>query len=251
MLNRILLYGKSPIKLAGPSPAKQEKILLRACLSTSSYLIISIKYVQLLLRSVMLLIFIVSSSKCHGECILKKLHGFSCITAPRLFNLFLYCDKSVKHSLLCFIISFTSSYSSIYSYSISFPISKGSPLMEVFPHKLVALSLTVQTELFVKLKMWGCGGPKCTCTIALQHYNSYPNFTLHLFTINHIISFYLPLKHTSWWRLDGEKWSGLAQLSENQMRKELHLDWGLKHNLGVCQNATKLNLTLCSESFTF
>lgn len=151
MLNRILLDGKTPIKLASPSPAKQEKILLRVCLSTSSHLIISIKYVQLLLRSVILLFFIVSSSMCHGECILKKLHGFSCITAPRLFNLFLYCDKSGKHSLLCFIIPFTSSYSSVYSYWISFPISQGSPLMEVVPHKFVTLSLTLFKQLLIKL----------------------------------------------------------------------------------------------------
>lgn len=97
----------------------------------------------------MLFISIVSSTKGHGEYILKKSHGFSCITVPRLFNLCLYGDKSAKYSLLWFIIPFTGSYSSIYSCSISFPISQGSLLMEVVLHKFVALLLTLFKESYL------------------------------------------------------------------------------------------------------
>lgn len=161
----------------------------------------------------------------------------------------MHCDKSGKCSLLSFIIPFTSSYTSLYSYSISFPSSQGSPLMEAVPHKLVALLLMPfssrisRLKLYVIFKMWGDNAltpwPHDRLVFFPKFYFALIYNELHqLFLSSHPAH-----KLTKTW-CRGEKWNGLAQASENQNRKELGLDWGLKQNAGMWQGSTKLNPTV-------
>lgn len=177
----------------------------------------------------------------------EEIYVFSCVTAPRLFNLSLYCDRSGNYSLLWFIIPFTSSYS---SYLFLFNLSSN---LTVFSDgSCCHFTNSLQRKLFVKLwliyRMWGQNALGLTfgITILIQ---------ILLCTCLQLTTSYLFI-FLSCTQADENlkqrrkvKWSGTIIWKPNQEGTESELR--AETQSWVCQNSTKLNPTIYSESFTF